>query len=243
MIRKLVKRVFSFFGYRLTKIGSEPPRNAFTLNRALGRAALRQPMIGTVIDVGASDGRWSKNCMNFYPDSEYLLVEAQEAHKEGLETLGKANPKANYVLAVAGEEDGEVYFDDSQLFGGQASKSKSNPNMKTLHQISLDNEVERRGLKGPYLLKLDTHGFEVPILEGASRILKETELLIIETYNFKLTDSSLRYWEMCTYLDSLGFASIDQADLMLRNKDMSFWQMDTFFIPKGHKAFAYNKYE
>jgi hypothetical protein len=34
-------------------------------------------------------------------------------------------------------------------------------------------------LKGPFLIKLDTHGFEVPILRGAPATLLQTEGLIV----------------------------------------------------------------
>ena len=108
--------------------------------------------------------------------------------------------------------------------------------------ISLDTVIEKRQLKPPYLLKLDTHGFEVPILEGAKDVLKHSELVIIETYNYKLTDDSLKYYEMCKYMEDLGFSTIEMVDFMQRTYDNSFWQMDTFFIPSNHKAFTYNSY-
>jgi FkbM family methyltransferase len=243
MIKKTIKKLLSKLGYRLAPITQVTPKNWFTMERALNRATNLIPPVNTVIDVGASDGRWSLECMRFFPHAAYLLVEAQEAHLEGLKNFKNHNPKGDYVLAVAGATDGVVYFDDSQLFGGQAYKEQNGQNLKELPQVSLDNEIDRKGLKGPFILKLDTHGFEIPILEGAQEILKNANLLIIETYNFKLTDKSLRYWEMCQYLDDLGFAPIENVDLMLRKKDHVFWQMDTFFIPKSHPVFNYNKYE
>jgi len=244
MLKKGIQKILKKFGYQLTRANNVAvPRNPFTMDRALGRMTTRGVEISTVIDVGASDGRWSRNCMRFFPEAAFLLVEAQAAHTKGLDEFKNENSRVDYVLAAAGHEDGVIYFDDSQLFGGQASKEKEGANMKELPQVSLDNEINRRSLAGPFLLKLDTHGFEVPILQGASEILRNTNLLIIETYNFKLTDTSLRYWEMCSYLDELGFAPIENVDLMLRKKDGSFWQMDTFFVPKNHEVFSYNKYE
>jgi hypothetical protein len=38
---------------------------------------------------------------------------------------------------------------------------------------TIDGLVRRNNLGGPYVLKLDTHGFEVPILEGAHAVLAE----------------------------------------------------------------------
>ena len=40
----------------------------------------------------------------------------------------------------------------------------------------LDKEIQKRKLRPPYLLKLDTHGFEIPILEGAKEIISKAEL-------------------------------------------------------------------
>ena len=92
------------------------------------------------------------------------------------------------------------------------------------------------------MIKLDTHGFEIPILEGASETLKSTELLIIETYNYQLTPDSLKYFQICEYLSQLGFSSIEMVDHALRSYDYSFWQMDTFFIPSSRKEFSYNAF-
>ena len=109
--------------------------------------------------------------------------------------------------------------------------------------ISIDNEIKRRGLNPPYLIKLDTHGFEVPILKGALETITNAELIIIETYNYQLTEESLLYFQMSEYMASLGFSSIEVVDFMLRKHDSSFWQMDTFFIPSTGKEFSYNSYE
>jgi hypothetical protein len=38
---------------------------------------------------------------------------------------------------------------------------------------TVDIEVAQRALLGPYLIKLDAHGFEVPILIGAQEALKK----------------------------------------------------------------------
>jgi FkbM family methyltransferase len=94
-------------------------------DRALWRVANRDLQIGTVIDIGASDGRWSDVCAKHYPDADYLLIEAQDAHEEALKAYVSAHPKAKYVLAAAGDARGEIYFDDSDLFTGFASKIRS----------------------------------------------------------------------------------------------------------------------
>ncbi len=246
MIKKLIKKSLKYYGFRIQKIKPiQPlPRKAevFTMRSALERCFKRGLVVETVIDVGASDGRWSTQCMQIFPEAEYFLVEAQDGHKAGLDNFVSQHTNAQYILAAAGPREGKIYFDNSDLFSGVASEIQLEKNCIEVPVISLDSEINKKGLKGPYILKLDTHGFEIPILEGASSIIKNASLIIIETYNFKLNNDSLRYWEMCSYMDSLGFTSIENVDLLLREYDQALWQMDTFFIPKNNKAFSYNSY-
>lgn len=249
-IKELIKSFFKVFGYKIYKLKTPTIVNkvlyrndpVFTMQEAIKRCLSRGLKVNSVIDVGASDGRWSKACMESIPDANYLLIEAQLAHNEGLKKLKTENKNVEYVLAAAGKENGTIYFDNTDLFGGLASEFKLGENFVELLMVSLDSELKKRKLKPPYLLKLDTHGFEVPILEGAKKTIKEASLIIIETYNYKLTDDSLKYYEMCAYMEKLGFSSIEMVDFMQRKHDNSFWQMDTFFIPSDSKEFKYNSY-
>jgi FkbM family methyltransferase len=168
------------------KLLVEPPEiatlRAMSTDRALWRVANRDLEIGTVIDIGASDGRWSNVCAKHYPDAHYLLIEAQDSHEEALQAYVSVHPKAQYVVAAAGDACGEIYFDDSDLFTGFASKIRSEGARKVVRETTIDHEIGASSLPGPYMIKLDTHGFEVPILCGAMETLPNTNLLVIETY-------------------------------------------------------------
>ena len=246
-IKKIIQGIFKIFGYKISNLNAQTivfkHSTTHTMKEAIKRCVSRGLNVNTVIDVGASDGRWSRDCLNSIPNANYLLIEAQKAHEEGIVKFKNECSNVEYVIAAAGIEDGNIYFDNSGLFGGVASKSKLEKNCIEVQMVSIDNEVKRRNLKPPYVIKLDTHGFEIPILEGAKDVLKQAELVIIETYNYKLTNESLKYYEMCSYMEKLGFFSIEMVDLMLREYDNSFWQMDTFFVPSTNKEFSYNSYK
>jgi len=108
--------------------------------------------------------------------------------------------------------------------------------------VTVDEEVARLKLPPPYLLKLDTHGFELPILEGAMNTLASASLVVIETYNFRLTDSSLKFHEMCTFMENKGFSCIDLVEPMHRPGDQAFWQVDLLFVPSDNAVFSSNSY-
>jgi FkbM family methyltransferase len=213
-----------------------------TTHGALSRCLARGTKVNSLIDVGASDGRWSLDCIKFFPNAQYLMIEAQVEHEIALKKVIKDHPNFNYVIAAAGSKQGKIYFNNDDLFGGTAYNEPIEGGIE-VQMTSIDAEVKQRNLQPPYLIKLDTHGFELPILEGAIDTMKQASLIIIEAYNYQLLKDSLKYYEMCKYMEERGFSTIEMADLMLRKHDASFWQMDLFFIPSNSKEFNYNSYK
>lgn len=218
--------------------------SSMSTSHALKRIAERGTAIDSVLDVGASNGSWSLEARQCWPDAHYHLIEANEQHKPALEAVCGAVPRFSFVLAAASDEPGTVLFDGSDAFGGLAMKgeSQSKRSDRTVTAITLDDEVKSRGLAGPYMVKLDTHGFEVPILNGAKEVLAEANLVVIETYNFQLETDSLKFWQICQFMDDLGFGVIDISEPLWRDYDKALWQFDLFFVPKTRQEFSYNKY-
>ena len=199
--------------------------------------------VESVIDIGASDGRWSAELMRHFPGASYLLVEAQEAaHGEALRQFKAAHRNVDYVLAAAGDRDAEVHFDASDPFGGVASPAPFPRNDIVVRMAAVDTLVRERSVRPPFLLKLDTHGFEAPILEGARETLRQSSMLVIEAYNFTLRPGCLRFYELCQFLEARGFRCVDLFDILHRPGDHAFWQMDMVFVPLSHPAFQSNEY-
>lgn len=236
-IKNSVNQVLSTGGYQIA-------RKAYcsTMENALDRIAQSNYSLATVIDVGASNGSWSSSCMHYLPTCRYLLIEAQPVHAEALKHFQASHRNAQFVLAAAGEACGQLYFDAADPVGGQASHTPYSANNIQVPVTTLDHEIQLRGLHGPYLIKLDTHGFEAPILQGATNILRETNVIIMECYNFKIAPECLLFFEMCEYLQRLGFRCIDLVDPMHRVYDDVFWQMDLVFVREDRPEFSYTNY-
>ena len=211
---------------------------------ALKRIASRAIAINSVLDVGASNGSWSLEAKQYWPKAHYHLIEANAQHKSALEAVCSANPRMSYVLAAASDEPGTIFFDGSDAFGGLAMKGECQGKQsdREVPAVTLDGETKVRGLAGPYLVKLDTHGFEVPILNGAKEVLAQANLVVIETYNFQLETDSLKFWQICQFMDDLGFGVIDISEPVWRLKDGAFWQFDLLFIPKSRPELSDNRY-
>lgn len=214
-----------------------------TMEGALARLKHRSTRVAAVVDVGASDGRWSAQALPYFPAAAFLLVEAQTLHRQALEEFQRRHPNARFALVVAGNREGTIFFDASDPFGGVAGEQPPAEAAIQLPVTTVDALVTRNRLTGPFLLKLDTHGFELPILDGAKSTLADTSVLIIECYNFRLTPETLRFPEMCSYLQERGFRCVDLVDPMIRARDGAFWQADFVFIREDDPLFDVNLFD
>ena len=107
---------------------------------------------------------------------------------------------------------------------------------------TIDGEIASRQLRAPYFIKLDSHGYERPILNGARQTLENTALLMIEAYNFVVSPGSLRFHELCSWLETLGFRPSDLLEPVRRAHDGLLWQMDLVFARRDHPAFRHTSY-
>lgn len=238
--KKWVNALLFPFGYRIVQ--TRVPPTLLALPATLARVHQHIPHIGTVIDVGASNGQWAERAREVYPSAAYYLIEANPYHEPALEAYCQAHPNTRYVLAAAGDHVGEIHFDLSDPFGGVAAQT-AREGSRIVPMTTIDLEVQKHSLQPPYLIKLDTHGFEVPILEGAAQTLQQAELLVIETYNFHLEPGSLLFYEMCAYLAARGFRPVDLCEPLFRPQDRAWWQFDLFFVKADHPVFSHHGYE
>lgn len=229
--------------FRLRLVRVRPSQTApLDIESAFARLGQRNIPISSVIDIGASNGCWSERLMKHFPGCRYHLIEANPVHRPSLEQFAKAHTNASFCMAAAADSVGEIFFDGHDPWGGLASHNTVDGNAGTVPCTTVDAEISRLGLKGPFLLKLDTHGFEVPILKGAENALEETNVIVMEAYNFHLTAGCLTFWEMCDYLWNRGFRPADLLDPMHRPRDGMFWQVDFVFVRRNRPEFDDNTY-
>jgi FkbM family methyltransferase len=180
--------------------------------------------------VGAAQGYWSIAFAKHFPDRHHLLVEANEVHIPSLKKVCRENKRWQFALTAAGGTTGEAYFDGSDPLVGHLSTDPWNENYRPSPVTTLDDLLEKNPIPGPYMIKLDTHGVEIPILTGATRTLKQTNAVVIEAYNFTFGGTAVPFWDLCRYMVELGFRPVDVFDLLYREVDNAFWQFDLLFV-------------
>lgn len=218
---------------------TQRPDSLFTV---FTRLAKQFPDIATLVDVGASNGSWSGQCMEFFPTQQYLLIEAQPTHAAELREFVDAHPRAQVCMAAAGATRGRIQFHTADPLGGLAHSEAFSDHNIEVPMTTIDDEVRERGLRGPFFLKFDVHGYEVPILEGAAAALGDTELIVMECYNFKIAAECLLFHEMCAYLDDRGFRPLAFVEVLNRPDDGVLWQVDIVFAKKSAHVFQNGAY-
>ena len=231
------REVLNVINSILSPLGIQIYKKGVDMESVIKQLAPNTTDIRTVIDIGASNGRWSKMVMKYVPSAKFVAIDPLVEREAQLKKLKTSKPNFDYILCVAGEKDNDTVsltvgddLDGSTVGGGQGTT-------RIVPSHSVDEIVKMKNLTGPFIIKFDTHGFEVPILKGATETLPKTDFIVMEVYNYRHTPDTLLFNEMCDYLDKLGFRCFAMADPMLRPLDGTLWQMDFLFAKKSASFF------
>ena len=196
----------------------------------------------TVVDVGASNGMWTREVIQRFPDRDYFLVEARREHEPALAAFAAENPRVRYTICAAADQPGNAHFHAGDLFGGLAAHTAFSEHDVVVPARTLDEIAATHALVAPYFLKLDTHGFEEQILAGATDVLAHTSLVVIEAYNHRMGHGNLLFDELCAFMRARGFRCLDFFDPLYRPHDASFWQADLAFARNDWPGFNHGAF-
>jgi FkbM family methyltransferase len=246
----MLKKIIKYFLKRVGLVVVKTPKNNYYFRNEAMFAGLKRFKsegfpVNSIIDVGAAEGSWSLTSNELFSDANFLLFEPLIEREKGLKMLCCNKPNFKFVPKAAGNLSSTIKFKVTEDLDGSGIANKEDikaGNFREVEVVRLVQEIKKHQLKGPYIIKLDTHGFEVPIIEGCENIIGEVNLFIIECYGFYLTKDSLLFGQMCDYMLTKGFRLYDIVDIMRRSKDNAFWQCDAFFIPSDNVIFSDNNY-
>ena len=215
-----------------------PQQQTFT--SILERIRKRGTSVATVVDVGASDGQWSRLVMTVLPQANYLLFECDQRFSVELAHFCAEHGRVRVVRAAASDSRAPVFLSQGARESGKVAREDKKSQWQSVPAATIDDQVQELALPGPYFLKLDVHGYERPVLQGASRTLQKTDLLLVEMYNFTLGGGDeVRFPALCQTLDQLGFRPLHLCNLLNRPMDDALFQFDILFARKEAPEFQF----
>ena len=189
----------------------------------------------TVIDVGVAYG--TNDLYEKFPAAFHLLIEPLEEYRVVLETISKKY-NAQYELAAAGADIGSIEINvHPDLSGSSLFKETEDSNVNGIHRkvkmITIDDACYRRNLSGPYLIKIDTQGAELLVLEGAKKTLVETEAVILEVSLFQFFQDGPQLYDVIVWMKNQGFVTYDLFGGHNRYLDGALAQIDMVFVKEN----------
>ena len=163
----------------------------------------------TILDIGAQIGDFYKECKQVWPDSQIMMIEATQECEPYLKDTG-----GNYLIAVLSDTKKTIPFYKTKL----AETNTGNSVYKELTSAYSDENliVEERttytldelydGYTATFdLIKLDTQGSEIDIMNGGLHLLKNTTAIIIEVSHVEYNEKAPLVEEVKEYMESIGF--------------------------------------
>jgi len=212
------------------------PRGAFdSLRRArAGGVDVRQ-----IVDVGASNGSWTRDCLRVFPEARYLLVEPLPVHAAALAALHAEHPNVQSWQGGLASTPGEF---DLLTHGDQSSflRSESFPDQRPqrVEVRTLDSFLGSPLLQAPDLIKADVQGFELEVLRGAKKCLETAKLLLLEVSYRRIYENLSLAHEVIGYVGGAGFRIYDICTYAGRPSDGELTQSDILFAVEDSPLFA-----
>jgi FkbM family methyltransferase len=184
------------------------------------------------IDVGAYRGDWTRTFKAEFPDSRVLMVEAQKSRHDKLAAVARElGGNVQVETALLGSTDGESVDFTVMNTGSSVFPEASPYPRRTEKQViqSLDSVAERTGFLDVDFLKLDVQGYELEILKGATRVLPNVQVVLLEVSLVAVNSGCPLVGEVMSFMSTAGFRLFDFCS-QTRRKDGVLWQTDFLFL-------------
>lgn len=246
-MKTLINGFLRLFGIEMRRIGHPNADGGF--EALLKRVSDLGVIPATVIDVGVGHG--TPGLYEAFPDSFHLLVEPLEEFEEAIKGI-LSKFKGDYVIAAAGKTVGRMqinvhtdHLEGSSLYK-ESMGSEADGEPRTIDVTTLDAIIDEKNLSPPYIIKVDVQGAEIDVLDGATKVLADTDLVLLEVSLFEFMKGGPLFYDIVHYMKGKGFVVYDIYSMTPRPLDGALGQVDLAFAKEDsilRKDHAYSSME
>jgi len=194
----------------------------------------------TILDVGANRGQFSTAARSLFPAATIHSFEPLPDQVGRLQRLAAADPKWHvHPVALGDEETTSVlhvnrHSQSSSLLELTQAHREAFPTAVDLTAVSvpvrrLDGLLGVNALKGRTLLKIDTQGTELSVLDGARGVLEDVDDILLELSFEHLYVGDVLFDEMLATLGELGYRFVRPVGQLTDPRDGRILQIDGLF--------------
>eukprot|EP01035_Chromulina_nebulosa_P019691 gene19691-25611_t len=234
-VQSSVNIICGRLGFRLERL--RPVRDPLTL---LSLKAQENGVL-TILDIGANTGQfgaairaagWRGKLISFEPLSaahSLLTLRAGKDDKWNVApkmAIGSTTGSAQLNISLNSVSSSFLQVNNKCLAAAPAAEFHS---VETVKVMTLDDAMDPYDA-GPYALKLDTQGFEIEVLQGASRILDDVRVVSIEMSLVPLYEGGAGFIELYNYLTGAGFRAIALTEGFSDHQRNEMLQVEGIFV-------------
>lgn len=186
----------------------------------------------SILDVGGHIGDFYSLCKDSFDFEYYFIVEANENCITDLQKLN-----VPMYIGLVGKENGFVNFyktkEDPKSTGNSIYRENSrhfNDDNIIIEQKKITT-LDSLRLCNLDLIKIDTQGSELDILEGAKKTLENNKGIILEVSVTDYNQNAPLEEEVIAYMDKINYHPAELLNIH-KFQDGTIFQKDIFFIKK-----------
>jgi FkbM family methyltransferase len=245
MFKKSVKYLLSLMNLNVTRVDKFSKQHE--QSQQLGKFMwLKNYQVQTVIDIGANEGQFITKTLPVFPNATIHCFEPLQDVYGKLKKNFEKTPNVithNFGLGEANEE--------KEIFNNEYSPSSSMLEMMSFHKENFDFAVKvepkriaiRRlddffpaDIAKPLLVKIDVQGYEMFVLKGGDKVVRQADIVIIETSFYPLYKGQPLFEEIYDYFVARGFQYAGNIEELSSPVDNRILQADAIFINKAFFA-------
>lgn len=188
-----------------------------------------------IIDAGAYIGEWTENVRKIFPESTFVMVEAQASKQNVLQEITRKYENVNLEMALLGdaERDNVEFFEmetGSSIYEENTHYDRKKVNLK---MRTLDAVAEKYPVRGSCFIKMDVQGAEIDILKGASKLLKNTNFILLEVSTLNYNENAPEFAEVVKFMKDIGYVLFDICDEHRILENQVLFQIDLIFAKES----------
>jgi FkbM family methyltransferase len=202
---------------------------------------LRELSIKTIVDIGAHKGESARSFLSIFPDAQIHSFEPLSDCFLKLSELQKNNPRLHCYNLALGSEEATVQINRSSF-----SQSSSILPMGDTHKhafpftagqsteevrvSTLDTQSSQWNPEKNILVKIDSQGYEMEVLRGATSFIEKTAVIICEVSFTQLYDSQPLFHNVYDFLLERNFRYQGSAGQLSDPRNGYPLQQDAIFM-------------